>query len=132
MTTFEAAKLVHVTCAALSIVGFIARFPLALRGSPLIRRRWVRIAPHVNDSALLAAAIVMLVLIQIDPLKPAWLQIKIAALGVYIVLGIAALRPTLGLELRIGAFVGAVLTFGYIVSVALTRSALGPLTLLAR
>ena len=130
MTSFDVAKLIHVSCAALSIGAFIVRFALALRGSRLLRRRWVRVAPHINDSLLLAAAIVMLVLGQMDPLRLDWLRIKVVALGGYIVLGMVALRPTLRLATRLWAFTLALVTFGYIVCVAITRSPLGPIALL--
>ena len=132
MTPFETAKLIHVSCAAISIGAFVARFPLALRGSPAMHGRWVRIAPHVNDSLLLAAALVMLALAGIDPLALDWLRVKIVALGGYIVLGALALRPTFGRRTRLIAFALAVLTFGYIVCVALTRSPLGPIAFLGR
>jgi uncharacterized membrane protein SirB2 len=132
MTPYEVAKFVHVTCAALSIGGFIARFQLALRSSALMRRPWIRVAPHVNDSVLLAAAIVMLVLARIDPLNVYWLQAKLGALFVYILFAILAMRQNCGHRTRICAFAAALLSFGFIVSVALTRSALGPITALTR
>jgi len=132
MTPYEAAKFVHVTCVALSIGGFIARFQLALRGSALMRRPWIRVAPHVNDSVLLATAIVMLALARIDPLNVDWLQAKIVALIVYIVLAMVAMRQNCDRRTRICAFTAALLSFGFIVSVALTRSVLGPIASLTR
>ena len=54
-----------------------------------------------------------------------WLPAKLVALLVYIVLGAAALRYGRTRGVRIAAMVGAVLTFAYIVSVALTKSPLG-------
>ena len=132
MTPYEVAKFVHVTCAALSIGGFVARFRLALRGSALLRRPWIRVAPHVNDSILLAAAIVMLALARIDPLNVNWLQAKIAALFAYILFAMLAMRQSRGRRTRICAFAAALLSFGFIVSVALTRNALGPISALTR
>jgi len=132
MTPYEVAKSVHVTCAALSIGGFVARFQLALRGSALLRRPWIRVAPHVNDSILLAAAIVMLALARIDPLHVNWLQAKIAALFVYILFAMLAMREGRGRGVRICAFAAALLSFGFIVSVALTRNALAPISALTR
>ena len=132
MTPYEVAKFVHVTCAALSIGGFIARFQLALRGSALMRRPWIRVAPHVNDSILLAAAIVMLALARIDPLNVHWLQAKIAALIAYILFAMLAMRQNRRRRTRICAFTAALLSFGFIVSVALTRSAFGPISALTR
>jgi uncharacterized membrane protein SirB2 len=128
MTPYEAAKLIHVSCAALSITGFIARFPLALRSAPLLKRRWLRMAPHINDTLLLAAGIVMLVLAQLDPLRLDWLRTKIVLLAVYILLGMVALRPAFSRTIRQLAFVLALATFGYIIAVAMTRNPLGPIS----
>ena len=132
MTPYEATKFVHVTCAALSIGGFIIRFRLALGSSALPRRPWVRVAAHTNDSFLLAAAITMLALSGINPLNTEWLQAKIAGLIVYILLGMAAMRQNLGRSTRIFAFAAAVVSFGFVVSVALTQNSLGPFAALTR
>lgn len=129
---YEAAKLVHVTCVALSISGFIARFVLAWRGAGLAVSLPVRILPHVNDTMLLAAAIAMLTLPGIDPLAATWLVAKLCALAAYIGLGVIALRHRLTRLLRLCAFIAALVVFAYIVGVAVTRNALGPLVWLAR
>jgi uncharacterized membrane protein SirB2 len=71
----------------------------------------------------------MAVLAHLSPLAHPWLLAKIVALLAYIVLGAIALRRARTRALRIVAFAGAVLTFVYIVGVALTRD---PLSWLAR
>ena len=129
---YEAAKLVHVTCVALSIGGFTARFILTWRGTGPAVSLPVRILPHVNDTILLAAAITMLALAGIDPRATPWLVAKLCALVAYIGLGMIALRQRLTRSRRLCAFVAALVVFAYIVSVAITRSALGPLVLLVR
>ena len=129
---YEAAKLVHVTCVALSISGFTARFILTWRGTGLTVSLPVRILPHVNDTILLAAAITMLALAGIDPLAAPWLIAKLCALGAYIGLGLIALKQRLTRARRLCAFIAALVVFAYIVSVAMTRSALGPWVWLAR
>ncbi|NBS56528.1 MAG: regulator SirB, partial [Betaproteobacteria bacterium] len=50
---YAALKAIHVTSAILSISGFAARGVLMLAGSPLLKTRFVRIAPHVVDTVLL-------------------------------------------------------------------------------
>ena len=50
---------------------------------------------------------------------------KIAALLLYIALGMLALRPTLPKGVRVSAWIAAMLTFGYIVSVAITKNPAG-------
>jgi uncharacterized membrane protein SirB2 len=127
---YVAIKAVHVSCAVLSIGGFFARGVLSLRGSPLLGARWVRVAPHVVDTALLASALWLAWQSAQYPFVQSWLTAKVLALVAYIVLGSIALRPERSRRARATAFVLAMGTFAYIVSVALTRDPLGPLALL--
>jgi uncharacterized membrane protein SirB2 len=50
---------------------------------------------------------------------------KLAGLIVYIGLGLLALRPGRSLEFRAAAWVAALFTVGWIVSVAITKSPMG-------
>lgn len=125
MTGYALLKAVHVGCAALSVAGFALRWGLMLRGSPWLRSRIARTAPHVVDTVLLASAVAMAW--QIGTV-PDWLAAKIVALLVYIVLGSIAIRRGPTMPVRAAAGVAALLTFGYIVSVALAKSPLGPLS----
>jgi len=115
-------RTVHVTCAALSITLFCARGAMQLGGIDWRRWRWLRIAPHVNDTVLLGAAITLAVISAQYPLAQPWLTAKVLALLLYIVLGGAALRPGLSKPVRGLAFAAALASVGYIVGVALTRS----------
>ena len=126
MSAYLLAKAIHVSCVALSIGGFVARFGLALVRPEILRGRVLRVAPHVNDTVLLGAAIVMVVGAQWNVFEMPWLLAKIAGLLVYIAFGLVALRRGRSLGVRVGAFVGALAVFGYVVSVALTKSAAGP------
>ena len=120
-STYALLKLIHVTCVALSGAGFAARGMLMLVRSPMLRARWLRVAPHVVDSLLLMSAIALAWQAQLSPLTHSWLAAKIMALLAYIVLGTIALKRGRTLRTRALAFVAALMTFGYIVSVALTR-----------
>jgi len=119
----ETIKLIHVVTALLSGAGFLVRGLLMLRDSPMLATRFLRVAPHVNDTVLLAAAIVLTINIQQYPFVHGWLTAKVIALVVYIVLGMIALRRGRTRGTRVIAFFAALLVFAYIVSVALTRSA---------
>jgi uncharacterized membrane protein SirB2 len=121
MTLYETLKWVHVACVIASGGGFVTRGALMLAGSSLLAVRWVRVAPHAIDTVLLASAIAMAVLARLSPLAQPWLAAKIVALLVYIVLGSLALRRARTRARRAAAFAGALLTFVYIVGVALTR-----------
>ncbi len=59
METFLVVKWIHVTAAFVSVGGFVLRGVWMLENSPLFSRRWVRIAPHVVDTVLLASAIAL-------------------------------------------------------------------------
>lgn len=120
---YEAIKLVHVTSAAISVAGFLVRGLWMLADSPRLRERWVRIAPHVVDTILLASAIYLAVTIRQYPGVNPWLTAKVAALVVYIVLGSIGLKRGKTRRIRIIAWLAALATFAYIVGVALTRNA---------
>lgn len=117
-------KTVHVTCAVLSVSGYFLRGLLMLRDSPWLQTRFVRIAPHVVDTLLLASAIVLAIRLQQYPFVHGWLTAKTVALVAYIVLGAIGLKYGHTRRVRTVAWIAALLTFGYIVTVALTRQAL--------
>lgn len=118
-------KHLHVACVVLSITGFCLRGLLIARKSALTGRRWVRILPHVNDTLLLAAALALTVLIGQYPFVDAWLTAKVFGVIAYIILAALAFQNGRPAWLRVGAGVGAVAVFGWIVSVALAKDPLG-------
>jgi uncharacterized membrane protein SirB2 len=120
---YLAVRALHVGCAALSIAGFAARGALMLSGSPWLQRRFVRVAPHVVDTVLLASAIWLAWFLGQMPFGSAWITAKVLALIAYIVLGAIALRHGRTRPVRIAAFGAALAAAGYIVAVALTRDA---------
>lgn len=129
---YAALKLVHQTTVVLSVSGFVLRGLASFAGADWVRRRLARTLPHVVDTLLLASALLMAWMLRLNPLTTPWLAAKIAGLLLYIALGMLALRPARWLPLRIGAWLAALLTFGWIVSVALTKNPLGALGWLAR
>lgn len=118
-------KFLHVTCVVLSISGFVLRGSLMLADSPLRHARWLRIVPHVNDALLLAAALTLTVLVGQYPFVDGWLTAKVFGLIAYIVLGSLALKAGRTRAQRATAWLAAIVVFGYVVSVALTRDARG-------
>jgi uncharacterized membrane protein SirB2 len=115
-------KAIHVTCVIASGAGFLARGVLSMLDSPWLKTRFVRVAPHVVDTLLLASAITMAVLARLVPTQQPWLLAKIVALLGYIVLGAIGLRYGRTRTQRALAFAAALLVFAYIVAVAVTRS----------
>ena len=119
---YSTLRAVHVTCVGISIGLFVARGAMQMRGVDWRRWRWLRIAPHVNDTLLLAAAVAMSMMSAQYPLAQPWLTAKVIGLVVYIALGRFALRPGESRRRAGIAFFGALATVAYIVGVALTRS----------
>ena len=121
-------KTIHQTAVALSFAGFFARGCGALAQAPWVRSRVAKTVPHVVDTLLLGSALTLAWMLRLNPANTPWLLAKIVALLAYIVLGAVALRPGRSLRVRGMAWGAALLSFGYIVSVALTKSPLGFIT----
>lgn len=119
--TYLILKNLHLTTIVITLTLFVLRGAWMMAESPRLHARWVRIVPHVNDSLLLASGIGLAVLIQQYPLVHGWLTAKFFALILYIALGTIAIKRGRTRGQRIGAWIAALLVFGYIVAVALTH-----------
>lgn len=110
--------------AILTLSGFVLRGIWMLTGSDKLEARVVRIAPHIVDTVFLLTGIALIAILQLPVFEQPWLLAKLAALLVYIVLGAVALHRGRSKPVRTTAFTFAILTFAYIVGVALTKSTL--------
>jgi uncharacterized membrane protein SirB2 len=117
-------KQVHVACAALSWLGFFARGIGMMREAAVMRARWVRVVPHVVDTALLASAVALAAMLRQVPFVHGWITAKVIALLAYIGLGMIALHWGRSKRIRVAAWIAALAVFAYIVAVARTRNAL--------
>lgn len=90
--------------------------------SSLLQHPVSKLLPHVIDSLLLATALIMVFMSSQYPFVLDWLTAKVIALLVYILLGMVALKWGKTFNIRVLAWGLAVLTFVYIISVALSRS----------
>lgn len=117
-------KQLHVVLAALTAAGFVVRGVWMLGDSPMLRRQWVRIAPHVIDTLLLASGVVMAFGLSISPMAHPWLAAKLAAVVFYIVLGTVALKRGRTRRARAAALVAALVVLAYVAAVAVTRDPL--------
>lgn len=115
-------KGIHVSCAAISITGFVTRGVLMMIESKLLQQRWMRIVPHIVDTIFLASAVTLAVQLGFTPENSPWLTAKIVGLIVYIGLGFVALRFGKTKRIRITAWLAALLVFAYIVAVAVKMS----------
>ena len=123
-TSYVTVREVHVTAVTLSLTLFVVRAGWMLRAPERLRRRWVRIVPHVVDTVLLLSGVWLAWQLGILGVR-GWLPAKLVGLLVYIVLGAVALRRGRARGVRIAAAIAAIATFAYIVSVAITKSPLG-------
>jgi len=113
----------------LSYTLFFLRGVWMLRASPTLQQRWVKVLPHIVDTALLLSAVTLAFSLSISPLSSPWLMAKIIALLLYILLGTLAIKRGKTLKIRLTAWLSAQLVFIYIVTVALTHNPLPWLSL---
>ena len=121
---YTALKFVHVGAVVLSGAGFGLRYVLSVT-QPLPAGPWIRVAPHVVDTVLLASAIALAWVGGFNPFQIPWLEAKLAGLVLYILVGTIALKRGRTRRVRAAAFALALLTYAHIVAVALTRNPLG-------
>lgn len=114
-------KIIHMSCAMVSIIGFIVRGTLRINESPIVQKKLVKVLPHVIDTVLLVSAICLVVMSGQYPFVVPWVTAKVLGLIVYIGLGVVVMRTAKTKQTRIIAFVLAIATAAYIVMVATTK-----------
>jgi uncharacterized membrane protein SirB2 len=122
---YSALRSVHIGCALVSIALFAVRGGLMLLDSATLRSTLLNTLPHVVDTVLLATAVMLAIASRQYPLATGWLTVKVLLLVVYVALGSVALKRGRTRRIRAGAFVAALLTVGFLVTVARARSPLG-------
>lgn len=102
----------------------------ALRGAAVLAgQRWANAAPlrrlsYGIDTLLLTAALMLLVILDLNPFTTAWLATKLVLLAAYVVLGVFALRRAR--SYRALWYLAALACFGLMYSVARSHDPLGP------
>lgn len=96
-----------------------------IRESPLLQHWLTRTLPHINDTVFLLSGIALAAMLQQYPVSHDWLTAKVLGLLTYIALGSLALKRARRKNVRVLCLVLALLTFAWVVSVALTRSTFG-------
>lgn len=120
-------KAVHVAAVGLSGAGFVARGLGHFAGARWVGSRAARTLPHLVDTVLLASALALAYSLRLSLATTPWLLAKVAGLLAYVGLGTVALRFGRTRNTRIAAWAAALLVFGYIVSVAISKDPRGPL-----
>lgn len=105
----------------------------ALRGAAVLaRQRWpLRPVPQrlgvIVDTGLLITAVRLLWELRLNPLVTPWVQVKLALLPLYVLLGLLMFRYARKRGVRAFWYFAALACYGFVVSVALTQSPLGVL-----
>lgn len=129
---FAVIRAVHITCVALSGTLFLARGLLRIAAVPAANHRLLRLSSYAIDTTLLGAALILTSILHQYPFADAWLTTKLILLVLYIVLGSYALKRARTSAGRGAALFFALLTFAYIVGVAVTHQPAGWLSLIRR
>ena len=122
MEYYSGIKHLHLTFVVISGVLFLLRGILMLQSSPALQMKILKIAPHIVDTGLLIAGLSIAVLAGMKPGEQPWLMAKLIALVVYILLGTIAIKRGKTYPIRATAFVAALVTFGYMIAVAITKN----------
>jgi len=118
-------KTAHVSLVLCSGSLFALRGLCVLAGADWPQRRTVRVCSQCIDSALLAAAVLLLFALKLNPFALPWLCVKLALLPAYVGLGIFALRLAPTRRGKALCFVLALCCFGMMLSVAISHHPLG-------
>ncbi|OWW19905.1 SirB2 family protein [Noviherbaspirillum denitrificans] len=121
--SYLALKHLHMSFAFLSGSLFLIRGVLMLRQPEGLPPRTTLLdrGSHIIDTILLASALTMVVWSAQYPFVVTWLTVKVFAVLAYIVVGAIALRRGKTKGVRTGAFFVALLIFGYILKLAITK-----------
>ncbi|NRF71030.1 SirB2 family protein [Aquincola sp. S2] len=122
-------KTIHQLAVVISLVGFFARGAGALLGAEWATSRAAKTLPHIVDTVLLLSALALAWMLKLTPGNAPWITAKIIGLIAYIGLGVVALRPSFTKPVRAAAWLAALMTAAWIVSVAVTKHPAGLLSL---
>lgn len=124
MAAYIWTKHLHLLTVAISIALFVLRFFWKWRNSAMMERRWVKIAPHLNDTLLFISGIALIFITRFYPFSPqgTWLTEKLAGVVIYILLGHVALsRRPRSWKIRSVAFIAALVSLYLIIKLAMTK-----------
>lgn len=118
-------KQAHIGLVLLSGGLFALRALLSLAGVRHADADPVRWLSWTIDTGLLTAALMLLVVLKLNPFTTPWLAVKLCLLVAYVVLGTLALRRGRSRPARLGWTVAALACFGLMWSIARAHHPLG-------
>jgi uncharacterized membrane protein SirB2 len=117
-------KHLHLTFVGLALIAFVARGIWMFMNSAMLDKKWVKILPHIINTLMLLSGIGLAVFLHLSPGNQPWLLVKIIALVIYIIIGVAAFKVPNALARKI-LWIDALIVFAFIVSVAITKDPMG-------
>lgn len=125
-------RLVHISAVIASGGLFLVRGAALLLGMRVAMAAPLRYLSYSIDTVLLAAALMLMTIVQQYPFVHGWLTVKVVLLVVYIGLGIIAFRKGRSRTVRAACWISALAVYAFIFSVARAHHPLGLLAGLAR
>ncbi len=118
----ETIKLIHVSCAVLTILFFAGRGVIMFRHPGFVGLPWVRRGAQGIDTLLFLSGAALAWGTGQLPWQNDWLAAKLAALLVYILLGMVAFHWAEQRKVKLAAWLAALGVVAFIVYMALNRS----------
>ncbi len=106
---YLALKHTHLALVTISVTFFVLRFFWLMRDSDMLKKKWVKVSPHMIDTFLLLSGVALIVMTGFSPFNPhvVWMSEKLICILIYIVLGFVALHYGRGTPLKVFAFLAA-------------------------
>ncbi|MGO4893602.1 SirB2 family protein [Flavobacterium sp. W21_SRS_FM6] len=120
---YEITKHLHLTIMLVSVLLFLSRFVLTIRGSNLLNKKALKIAPHIIDTIWIITAVALCVMLQQYPFVNGWVTEKLLAFVMYIFMVLFALKLAKTNLMRFIGLVGAISWLAFAGMVAVTKQA---------
>ncbi len=130
MEFYPQIKWVHVHAVQCSGLIFLLRCGAALLGAKWPQRPLPKYTSYLVDTTLLATGLILITILPWGVFANGWLTVKLSLVVVYVVLGVFAMRPKRTRTVRLGFYLAALATFGFIYGIARMHNPLGWLLLL--
>jgi uncharacterized membrane protein SirB2 len=125
-------KTVHIAAVVASGLLFLLRGAAVQLGASWAMMAPLRYLSYTIDTVLLTAALMLATILQQFPFVNGWLTAKVLLLVCYVVLGSFALNRGRTQAVRASCWIGAMLVYLFIVSIARAHHPLGIVALLMR
>lgn len=122
-------KNLHIFCVAASFALFFVRGLWVIRAYPPAPEPWIKALPHVVDGLLLLSAAGMVFTAQRFDWS-SWMQVKLSLIVVYLVVAVLVFRSGSARAIKALGWIGGLLLFLFITTVAVLRQPSGVFSLL--